>query len=121
METRRMCPQCRAFITTRDRTCPYCHEPVGPKAVDLRSPVDVLGGLIPQARFATMMLLFINFGLFVATVVHSMGLGNSSAIMDLDAQTLYQFGGKFRSSILGGEWWRLVTAGFLHGGLVHIG
>ena len=115
-----MCPHCRAFITTRDRTCPYCHESVGARSVDLSAPVGVLGGLIPHARFATAMLLFINFGLYAATVAHSMGLGNSSAFMDLDAQTLYQFGGKFRSSILGGEWWRLVTAGFLHGGLIHI-
>ena len=26
METRRMCPHCRAFITTRDHICPYCGE-----------------------------------------------------------------------------------------------
>jgi len=115
-----MCPHCRAFITSHDRTCPYCHETVAARAVDARTSVDVLGGLIPHARFATTMMLFINFGLFLATVIHSMGLGNSSAFMDLDLQTLYQFGGKFRANILGGEWWRLVTAGFLHGGLIHI-
>jgi rhomboid protease GluP len=120
METRRMCPHCRAFITNRDSACPYCHESVGARAIDVRSPADVLGGLIPHARFATTMILFINVGLYIATVVYSMGLGNSSAFMDLDIQTLYQFGGKFRSNILAGEWWRLVTAGFLHGGLAHI-
>src|SRR5438094_536034 len=97
METRRMCPHCRAFITTKDRTCPYCHESVGARAVDVDAPASVLGGLIPHARFATAMILLINFGLYLVTVVHSMGLGNSGAFMDLDLQTLYQFGGKFRS------------------------
>ena len=37
MDTRRMCPNCRAFITDSDRTCPYCNEKVQPKAVDLRN------------------------------------------------------------------------------------
>jgi membrane associated rhomboid family serine protease len=115
-----MCPHCRAFITTKDRVCPYCHENVGARAVDSSSPVSVLGGMIPHARFATTMILLVNFGLYAAMVVYSMGIGNSSAFMDLDLQTLYQFGGKFRRNILAGELWRLVTAGFLHGGLMHI-
>src|SRR5580693_962423 len=51
MDSRRMCPQCRAFITSKDRVCPYCNEPVGPRAIDRRSPSPILGGLIPHARF----------------------------------------------------------------------
>ena len=38
-----MCPHCRAFITEKDRICPYCKEQVGPRAIDRRSPADVLG------------------------------------------------------------------------------
>jgi membrane associated rhomboid family serine protease len=30
-------------------------------------------------------------------------------------------GALFGPAVAGGEWWRLVTAGFLHGGLLHIG
>ena len=120
MDSRRMCPHCRAFITNSDRVCAYCHEPVGDRAIDRRSPADVLGGLIPHERFTTTMILLINVGFYMATVVYSMGSGNSGAFMNLDSRTLYQFGAKFRASILEGEWWRLVTAGFLHGGLMHI-
>jgi rhomboid protease GluP len=120
VDTRRMCPHCRAFITTRDRTCPYCGEKVGPRAIDRRSPADILGGLIPHARFTTVVILTINFGLYIATVLYSMKSGNDGAFMNIDGRTLLIFGAKYRPAIFLGQWWRLVTAGFLHGGLLHI-
>jgi len=116
-----MCPHCRAFITTRDKVCPYCQEKVGPRAVDRMGGGALLGGFIPHARFVTVMILLINFGLYAATTLYSMQtMGNGSAVMDIDARTLFLFGAKFRRAIQMGQWWRLVTAGFLHGGLLHI-
>ncbi len=118
-----MCPHCRAFITTRDRVCPYCNTEVGPRAADRRGTGEMIAGFIPHARFVTTIILLINFGLFVVTVLASMRLGNSSAFMGLDGRTLINFGAKLRE-LIGSpyhQWWRLVTAGFLHGGLLHIG
>src|SRR5579862_9086866 len=121
METRRMCPHCRAFITTRDRTCPYSNEFVGERAIDRRSPADVLGGLIPATHFTTAILLLINVGLYVASAVYSMSLGRGGGFMAMDDIALRQFGAKYSRLILsGGQWWRLTTAGYLHGGLMHI-
>src|SRR5450755_3886287 len=121
METRRMCPQCRAFITTNDRVCPYCNEPVGPRAVERDQGGTFLGGLIPQARFITMIILVINFGLYIATAIYSMRRGEGGGAMNIDGRTLFDFGAKYPPAIReGGQWWRLVTAGFLHGGLLHI-
>jgi len=124
MDSRRMCPHCRAFITTKDRVCPYCNERVGPRAIERSENASLLGGLIPQARFLTVMILVVNFGLYIATTIYSSkgGAGISSSI---DMQTLVFFGAKvppglLRRLMLGNQWWRLVTAGFLHGGLVHI-
>ena len=37
-----------------------------------------------------------------------------------DVNTLLAFGAKFGPFISEGQWWRLVTAGFFHGGLLHI-
>ena len=115
-----MCPNCRAFITTDDKTCPYCEVLVGPKAIERRNPAGALGGLIPHARFTTVMILLINTGLYAATLLYSARANGGGIGLDPDLRTLFDFGAKSRSAILGGEWWRLITAGFLHGGLPHI-
>jgi rhomboid protease GluP len=115
-----MCPSCRAFIGASDRVCPYCEAPVGARAIDRRMPGEILGGLIPHARFTTTMILLINGGLYLATTVYSMRAGNENALMGLDTRTLFDFGAKYREAIYLGQWWRLVTAGFLHGGIMHI-
>lgn len=116
-----MCPNCRAFITTKDKVCPYCEVRLGARAVDRRNPADVLGGLIPAARFTTTVILMINFGMYLVTAIYSMRHGNQHAFMGLDTRTLLIFGASHPILVLGqGQWWRLVTAGFLHGGLLHI-
>jgi len=118
MDKRRMCPHCRAFITTDDRVCPYCHEKVGPRAADQRETGAILGGFIPHARYTTIIILLINVGMYLATWALSSTMGGddrafSRALDILGAKSGYRI-------ILGHQWWRLVTAGFLHGGLTHI-
>jgi rhomboid protease GluP len=115
-----MCPNCRAFITTKDKVCPYCDVKLGQRAIDRRMPGEILGGLIPHARFTTVIILTINFGLYLVMVVYSLRAGNEGAFMGLDGRTLFDFGAKYQDAILLGQWWRLITAGFLHGGMFHI-
>jgi rhomboid protease GluP len=100
-----MCPNCRAFVTASDRVCPYCDAKLGPRAVEMRSPGDALGGLIPHARFTTVIILLINFGLYIASYVNP---------------AFTQYGDSVPWVNLNGQWWRLITAGFLHGGIIHI-
>jgi rhomboid protease GluP len=120
MDPRRMCPHCRAFITTKDRVCPYCNEAVAPRRVSGDDSAGLVGGLIPHFRFNTTIILLLNFGLYIATTIFSMRAGNPDAFMNLDIRTLVLFGAKWNMGLAQGEYWRLVTAGFLHGGLFHI-
>jgi rhomboid protease GluP len=103
-----MCPNCRAFVTTSDRVCPYCEIHLGQRVVDKRNPGEILGGLIPAARFTTVMILVINVALFL--------------IQNYIPQSgLTQAGESVPAVLMDGQWWRLITAGFLHGGWLHIG
>ena len=102
-----MCPNCRAFVTTSDRVCPYCDARLGPRAADQRSPGQILGGLIPHARFTTVMILLVNTALYLAQTLYPQS-------------GLTQYGASLPAPIMDGQWWRLITAGFLHGGILHI-
>lgn len=114
-----MCPHCRAFITTDDKICPYCDTPVGPRAIDRRDPGALLGGLIPSGQFVTITILTINIGLYIVTTLASMKLGGG--MFDMVPRVLVEYGGAYGPLVLGaGQWWRLLTAGFLHGGVMHI-
>src|SRR6202011_6111670 len=105
VDNRRMCPNCRAFITTSDKVCPYCDVKVAPRAVEQRSPGDVLGGLIPHARFTTILILLINTAVSAACQF-------SPALLQAGESLPWMYERQ--------QPWRLITAGFLHGGIVHI-
>lgn len=119
----RMCPHCRAFIDPKSRVCEYCSEKVGLPSWKRPDPTKALGGFIAASHFTTFIILFINFALFISTMVLTSKFqgGSISLFGGIDGQTLFLFGAKDRFAILArGEWWRLITAGFLHGGVLHI-
>jgi rhomboid protease GluP len=102
-----MCPNCRAFVTTSDKVCPYCEVRLGPPARVRMNTGNILGGLIPHARFTTVMILLINTALYVAD-----GLSSDKILARAGASVPWVYEQQ--------QLWRLVTAGFLHGGIFHI-
>ncbi len=114
-----MCPNCRAFINSDDRVCQYCDFSLAPRRAAIGMTGGLIGVMIPEGKFLTFTILAVNSGLFVATIIASSKAGNPNAIMDIDGRTLVTFGAKWTGLVFTGDWWRLVTAGFLHGGLFH--
>ncbi|HEX4231533.1 MAG TPA: rhomboid family intramembrane serine protease [Bryobacteraceae bacterium] len=119
MEKRRMCPNCRAFITVNDRVCPYCDVQLGPRAVDLRAAQ--LAAFLPRANSLSIIILTINFAIYAGMVVIDYQLSKTPSAFSFDGRLLVLCGAKFGPYIrIYGQWWRLITAGFLHGGIIHI-
>jgi membrane associated rhomboid family serine protease/Tfp pilus assembly protein PilF len=59
--------------------------------------------------------------LFGANIAVFLGMALSGAtVMDFSGQELVHWGANFGPFTLSGQWWRLLTYMFLHGGLMHI-
>ena len=111
-----MCPNCRAFITTSDRVCPYCGVQLGPRAVDLRA-AQFASSFVPRANLTSVIILIINCAFYLAEVAVSYKLSKS---MQVPTQVAILMGAKYAPLIHAGQSWRLLTAGFLHGSLIHL-
>jgi rhomboid protease GluP len=110
-----MCPNCRAFITTSDRVCPYCGVQLGPRVVDLRSS-QIASSFIPRITSTAVIVLLINVVWYVLEIVVAWSTGRG---LQLDNVTV-DLGLSWGPYVFMGQWWRLITAGFLHGGILHL-
>lgn len=64
--------------------------------------------------YITPILILLNVVVFFIMV------GSGVNIMDPDVDSLLAWGGNFKAFTLNGEWWRLLTSCFLHGGIIHL-
>ena len=62
----------------------------------------------------TQIIFGVNIAVFLATALAS------SSVMDISGEVSVHYGANFGPYTLSGEWWRLFTYMFLHGGAMHI-
>ena len=101
--------------------------PVGPRCPDhatqgrpsLRAParqraVRRVAYLQSEQPFVTYGLIGLNVIIYLITVAHGAGINAPGG-------TLFFDWALFGPAVANGDWWRLLTAAFLHGGVLHIG
>lgn len=64
--------------------------------------------------YAVYLIMGINILMFLVTSALS------RSIIDMDGEALYRCGMMYAPAVWDGQWWRLLTSMFLHGGIMHI-
>jgi rhomboid protease GluP len=120
----KLCPACGALVGI---SATRCHECGANLRFSLAALSKSLSGIFGEYESpVTMVLLVSNILLFgVSFVLTSLAgeAGGLHVLTSMSGEASYQLGMNlpFRFLLLDHQWWRLVTAMFLHGGLIHIG
>lgn len=105
------CPDC-----LREASVGYqCVDCVNEGRQTILRPKTVAGAQLSRRLVVVPTLIAINVAVFAFTVYQASSLGQNQF------SQLFQDWQLWPPIIAGGEWWRLVTSGFLHNGPVHIG
>ncbi|MCI2422304.1 rhomboid family intramembrane serine protease [Saccharopolyspora sp. K220] len=104
--------------------CPAClrDAAVGQQCVDcvaqgqrnFRRPVTVAGARLSDKPILVPVLVAANVAIFVLTAVQAGSIGANYQSAWFDELALWPI------LVAGGQWWRLITSGFLHFGLLHL-
>jgi rhomboid protease GluP len=118
--TTRMCPNCRALIDRKARICPLCKAALGYRAAGLGK---FLQNVVPNFMPLSFLLLTVNFAFFLLIFaaerdVSPQDLGR--LLWGVSSPSLARWGADVGALVSAGQWWRLVSAIFIHIGIIHL-
>lgn len=119
----RYCPDCRAFVRGAVRECPYCGNAIGGGTASFLTKLANYPSLVTWTVIGSCVAIYmLEFALQSALVKSQGGGSGPFSWGGIFAGVTRLMGSNVSSRILKeNEWWRLVTACFLHGGLIHVG
>jgi rhomboid protease GluP len=117
----RMCRECRTLVPSRERICPSCGASMS--SVPSGGVGRLITLLFPGSSTVTILLITVNVGMSLLILLMWGTSGPSGGLMRIlspPSIALWLFGDKSIPDVFQGEAWRLITANYLHGGLLHL-
>jgi rhomboid protease GluP len=118
----KICPACGSLVGISATRCHECGTNLTFSIAALSKHLAGLTGLnAPVSTF----FLGLNFFMFIVQIMFTMQAGEAGGLnllWRMNGISSYKLGALYGPSVfLDHQWWRLITAMFLHGGLIHIG
>ena len=116
-----LCPGCRKLISRSERQCPHCG--LGKPSSWFKN--NKLSASFSNPEQLVQMILYANVGMFILSILLNPGRSNFNfnpfSFLSPSNQSLFVLGSTGTVAISQmGRWWTLVSANYLHGGLLHI-
>lgn len=116
----RMCPACRALVAVGEKRCSFCGEKLRRRPSGLGK---LLQNILPHYTPVSYSLLTVNFLLFLLIFYTD----RDSSVQDLqrflrgsNSSALAAWGADVAWLVQRGQWWRLISAIFIHIGIIHL-
>ncbi|MCK4839234.1 MAG: rhomboid family intramembrane serine protease [Desulfobulbaceae bacterium] len=116
-----LCPGCRKLISRSEDKCPYCG--LSKPGSWLKANKLATSFVNPEQLLQT--IIYVNITMFVLSILLNLGRTNFNlspfSFLSPSNQSLFLLGSTGTVPILQlNRWWTLVSANYLHGGLLHI-
>lgn len=116
-----LCPRCRKLISADESVCPYC----GLKNPGSRLFSGLMGRLNSGALEPVRILIYINVAFYILSILFNPSAIRTSfnplTFLSPSNDSLFLLGATGSIPIAQfGRWWTLISASFLHGGILHI-
>lgn len=115
-----LCPNCRKLISTDEPSCPYC----GLQRPGMHNIAGHIGKIF-MASNPVMIIIYVNIALYIFSIfLDPQGIFGGSGpfgILAPSNQSLFLLGASGTFPVIGAHrFWTLISASFLHGGILHI-
>ncbi len=114
VQQHRLCSKCGALIDHNSNVCPFCGE-----ALEHWRKVQIkraFGMILPGGLTFSYTLIAINIAVMAAMMLRFGGM----SLLKPDMLSLARAGALMPALVAHGEWWRMITYAFIHGGILHI-